>query len=57
MKKFGRYVLIMIIFFIAAMAFMEVDRRCSQMYGREGRIVEKAAEAVSIAAGVFESEE
>ena len=57
MKNFGRYVLIMIIFFIAAMAFMEVDRRCSQMYGREGRIVEKAAETVSIAAGVFEPEE
>ena len=57
MKKFGRYVLIMIIFFIAAMAFMEVDRRCSQMYGREGRIVEKAAETVSIAAGVFEPKE
>ena len=57
MKNFGRYVLIMIIFFIAAMAFMEVDRPCSQMYGREGRIVEKAAETVSIAAGVFEPKE
>ena len=39
MKNFGGYVIIMLLFFIAAMAFMEVDRRCSDMYGTGGRIV------------------
>ena len=47
MKNFGGYLLIMILFFIAALAFMEVDRRCSDMYGTGGRIVSEVSESVS----------
>ena len=47
MKNFGGYVIIMLLFFIAAMAFMEVDRRCSDMYGTGGRIVLEVSESVS----------
>ena len=53
MKNFGSCVLIMILFFIAAMAFMEVDRRCSDMYGTGGRIVSEAAETASAAARIM----
>ena len=38
MKNFGEYVLIMIVFFIAALAFLEVDKRCGDMYGTGGKI-------------------
>ena len=55
MKNFGSCILIMILFFIAAMAFMEVDRRCSDMYGTGGRIVTEAAEAVSAVARIMEA--
>ena len=47
MKNFGGYVMIMLLFFIAALAFMEVDRRCSDMYGTGGRIVSEGSESVS----------
>ena len=47
MKNFGGYVIIMLLFFIAALAFMEVDRRCSDMYGTGGRIVSEDSESVS----------
>ena len=53
MKNFGSCVLILILFFIAAMAFMEVDRRCSDMYGTGGRIVSEAAETASAAARIM----
>ena len=55
MKNFGGYVMIMLLFFIAALAFMEVDRRCSDMYGTGGRIVSEAAEAASVAVRIMES--
>ena len=54
MKNFGRYVLIMIIFFFSAIAYMQQNRRRCHFYGSEGRIVEKAAETVRIAAGAVE---
>ena len=47
MKNFGGYVMIMLLFFIAALAFMEEDRRCSEMYGTGGRIVSEVSESVS----------
>ena len=47
MKNFGGYIMIMLLFFIAALAFMEVDRRCSDMYGTGGRIVSEVSESVS----------
>ena len=53
MKNFAGYMLIMLIFFIAATAFMEVDRRCSDMYGTGGRIVSEAAETASAAARIM----
>ena len=56
MKNFGGYVLIMILFFIAAMAFMEVDRRCCDMYGTGGKIVSEAAQIASAAAKVLETD-
>ena len=55
MKNFAGYMLIMLIFFIAATAFMEVDRRCSDMYGTGGRIVSEATEAASAAARIMEA--
>ena len=54
MKNFAGYMLIMLIFFIAATAFMEVDRRCSDMYGTGGRILQEAAEVAGAAARVME---
>ena len=53
MKNFGSCVRIMFLFFIAAIAFMEVDRRCSDMYGTGGRIVSEAAETASAAARIM----
>ncbi len=46
----------MILFFIAAMAFMEVDRRCCDMYGTGGKIVSEAAQIASAAAKVLETD-
>lgn len=55
MKNFGEYVLIMMVFFIAALAFLEVDKRCGDMYGTGGKIASEAAEAASAAVRVMEA--
>ena len=57
MKNFAGYMLIMLIFFIAATAFMEVDRRCSDMYGTGGRILEEAAEVAGAAARLWSGQD
>lgn len=55
MKNFGEYVLIMIVFFIAALAFLEVDKRCGDMYGTGGKIAAEASEAASAAVRIMEA--
>lgn len=53
MKNFGGYVVIMILFFIATLAFLEVDKRCSDMYGAGGKIAAEASEAASAAVRIM----
>lgn len=53
MKNFGGYVLVMLLFFIAALAFLEVDRRCGDMYGQGGRIASGAAETADAAVKII----
>ena len=55
MKNFGEYVLIMIVFFIAALAFLEVDKRCGDMYGTGRKIAAEASEAASAAVRIMEA--
>ena len=55
MKNFSEYVLIMIVFFIAALAFLEVDKRCGDMYGTGGKIAAEASEAASAAVRIMEA--
>ena len=48
MKNFRDCIIIMTIFFLAALAFLEVDRRCSGMYNREGRLEAAVVSAVTM---------
>lgn len=46
MRDFRDCVIIALVFFVAALALLEVDRRCADMY-RKGGVLEDAAVSVN----------
>lgn len=48
MRNFKQCLLITLLVFIATLAFLEVDRRCSDMYGTGGKIAGSVANAVNL---------
>lgn len=47
MKNWGQCIIITLVVFIAVLALFEVDRRCSDMYGTEGKLSQAAASVMA----------
>ncbi len=51
MRNLRDCIIIAAIFFLAALALLEVDRRCADMYNAGGRLEEAAVRAVNMMNG------